>query len=172
MLFLIEGTTSKLEFGAGHPQHVPDLGDHGAGRQHAVGMRRPVERGRRRFRRPGRACPGADLVGPAPEAWAAGGGQLVLALVVGVAAMASAMVLNRHATGRVRGLSIIAVLIGGFFLYRYLFDPAVEAIEKMDPSTGGNIGGLGLPVLLSWPVGGVLAAGAAWLIAQSRPWRQ
>jgi len=104
---------------------------------------------------------------PRPEAWAAGGGQLVLALVVGVAAIALAMVLNRRTTGRVRGLSIIAVLVGGFFLYRYLFDPAVEAIEKINPSTGGNIGGLGLPVLLSWPVGGVLAAGAAWLIGKT-----
>ena len=31
----------------------------------------------------------------------------------------------------------------------------------------GYLGGLGLPVLISWPVGGLLAAGAAWLIGKT-----
>ncbi|MEO0905253.1 MAG: branched-chain amino acid ABC transporter permease, partial [Pseudomonadota bacterium] len=31
----------------------------------------------------------------------------------------------------------------------------------------GNLGGLNLPILLSWPVGGLLAAGAAWVIGKT-----
>ena len=44
------------------------------------------------------------------------------------------------------------------------FDPATEAIEKVDPATSGYLGGLGLPILVAWSVGGVIAAGAAWAV--------
>ena len=58
------------------------------------------------------------------------------------------------------------ILILGFFIYRFIFDPAVEAIEKINPATEGYLGGLGLPIILSWPVGGLLAAIAAWMIGK------
>jgi branched-chain amino acid transport system permease protein len=51
--------------------------------------------------------------------------------------------------------------------YRAVFDPGVEAIEAVDPASTGYLGGLGLPVLLAWPVGGLLAAGAAWIIGKT-----
>jgi len=35
------------------------------------------------------------------------------------------------------------------------------------PAATGYLGGLGLPVLFSWPVGAVFAAGAAWLIGKT-----
>ena len=60
-----------------------------------------------------------------------------------------------------------AILVGGFFLFRYVFDGGVMAVEAINPASAGNLGGLGLPVLLSWPVGALLAAGAAWLIGKT-----
>jgi branched-chain amino acid transport system permease protein len=69
--------------------------------------------------------------------------------------------------GRVRALACSAILIGGFFIYRAVFDPAVRAIEAVNPASTGYLGGLGLPVLLAWPVGGLLAAGAAWIIGKT-----
>jgi branched-chain amino acid transport system permease protein len=110
------------------------------------------------------------LVSTAPvgAAWAAGGARLIVALLTGAAVIAAAVWLyGRMAAGYARTLSILALLIGGFVLYRWLFDPAVEAIEANNPATFGNIGGLGLPVLLSWPVGGLMAAGAAWLVGKT-----
>ncbi|MFZ5750968.1 MAG: branched-chain amino acid ABC transporter permease [Pseudomonadota bacterium] len=110
------------------------------------------------------------LVSTAPvgEAWAAGGTRLVVALLTGAAVIAAAVWLyGRMAAGYARTLAILALLIGGFALYRGLFDPAAEAIEANNPATYGNIGGLGLPVLLSWPVGGLMAAGAAWLVGKT-----
>ena len=65
-----------------------------------------------------------------------------------------------------RPAAITLILVFGFFIYRYIFDPAVEAIEKINPTVDGNLGGLGLPILLSWPVGGLFAAGAAWLVGR------
>ncbi|WP_111558655.1 branched-chain amino acid ABC transporter permease [Paracoccus sediminilitoris] len=100
---------------------------------------------------------------PVEGAWQAGGSRLLAALAVGVGVLAIAkMVWTRTRSG----LAITAILIAGFVAYRYLFDPAVIAIEANNPSRHGNIGGLGLPVLLSWLVGGLFAAVAAWAIGK------
>ncbi len=106
---------------------------------------------------------------PVNEAWAAGGLRVLLALAVGVAAIAAAIFAwNRlKNAGIVRPLALIAILIAGFFAFRGLFDPAVAAIEAVNPATTGYLGGLGLPVLFSWPVGAALAAGAAWIVGKT-----
>ncbi|MGB3556691.1 MAG: branched-chain amino acid ABC transporter permease, partial [Jannaschia sp.] len=56
---------------------------------------------------------------------------------------------------------------GGFFAFRAVFDGGVAAVEGVNPASTGYLGGLGLPVVLSWPVGGLLAAGAAWAIGKT-----
>lgn len=112
----------------------------------------------------------AVLVGmpPTTEAWAAGGGRMLLALAAGAATVAMAVIAwRRLPRGALRVASVIAILIVGFVIYRRLFDPAVAAIEAVNPAGTGYLGGLGLPVILAWPVGGLLAAGAAWLIGKT-----
>ena len=104
---------------------------------------------------------------PVLEAWSAGGWRIPLALIVGALSIAAAVWANGRTTGRTRIAAIIGILVAGFFAYRAIFDPAVTAVEAFDPATHGNVGGLGLPVLLSWPVGGLMAAGAAWLIGKT-----
>lgn len=106
------------------------------------------------------------LVGmpPVAEAWAAGGPRLLLALVVAVGIIAAAFWLWRRVR---RGWAVAVFLLAGLWLYRVLRDPAVAAIEAVDPAATGYLGGLGLPVLLAWPVGGLLAAGAAWAIGKT-----
>jgi branched-chain amino acid transport system permease protein len=59
------------------------------------------------------------------------------------------------------------VLIVGFLLSRWVIDPAITAVEAFNPATAGNLGGLGLPILLAWPMGGILAAVAAWAIGKT-----
>jgi branched-chain amino acid transport system permease protein len=105
---------------------------------------------------------------PVTEVWTANGGfRLILALLVGVAIIALAIALNHRLRGRQRMLALLVTLIGGFFVFRAVFDPAVEVVEAFQPATYSNLGGLGLQVLLAWPVGGVLAAGAAWVIGKT-----
>ncbi|MDZ4093564.1 MAG: branched-chain amino acid ABC transporter permease [Paracoccaceae bacterium] len=105
---------------------------------------------------------------PSPGAWAAGGSGIVLGLFLGAATIGAAMQLyKRMKPGSGRNLAIGALLVGGLFLYRAVFDPAVEAVEMLNPATYGNLGGFGLPVLLAWPMGGVLAAIAAWAIGKT-----
>lgn len=105
---------------------------------------------------------------PVTEAWAAGGLRVLSGLVLGAATIAAAVIAHRKMRpGRARGAVMIVILVGGFFLYRAVFDPGVEAVEAVNPAGTGYLGGLGLPVLLAWPVGGLLAAGAAWLIGKT-----
>ncbi|MDH3263402.1 MAG: branched-chain amino acid ABC transporter permease [Paracoccaceae bacterium] len=112
----------------------------------------------------------AVLVGmpPVGEAWAAGGLRLLAGLICGGATIAAAVIAwKRMAPGRARTLALLVILIGGFTVYRVVFDPAKLAVEAVNPAGTGYLGGLGLPILLAWPVGGLIAAGAAWLIGKT-----
>ena len=105
---------------------------------------------------------------PNVENWQAGGLGILLGLVLGALAVIAAVFAWRLLPqGRVRTIGTVAVLIGGFFLFRSVFDPAVTATEAVNPQNAGNLGGLGLPSLLAWPVGGLLAAAAAWAIGKT-----
>ena len=105
---------------------------------------------------------------PVPGAWAAGGPRILVALLAGAAVIGAASALwSRLSHGWARTLMLLLVLVGGFFAYRAILDPAVAAVEAFDPARAGNVGGLGLPALLSWPAGGILAALAAWAIGKT-----
>ena len=105
---------------------------------------------------------------PIPEAWAAGGPRLLAGLVTGAATIALAILIyGRLPKGRARAFGMAALLIAGFAFYRWVFDPAVTAVEAFNPATAGNIGGFGLPSLLAWPVGALFAAAAAWAIGKT-----
>ncbi|MEX0279946.1 MAG: branched-chain amino acid ABC transporter permease [Arenibacterium sp.] len=105
---------------------------------------------------------------PVGEAWAAGGLQVLAGLALGAATIVAAVLaMTRMPAGRKRTLAVIVILVGGFFVFRAVFDPAVGRVEKVNPALEGYLGGLGLPVLLSWPAGALLAAGAAWLIGKT-----
>lgn len=111
----------------------------------------------------------AVLIGmpPVAPAWEAGGLRLLAGLGIFVlAAGISVLVWRRLPSGRTRTLMLIGLALAGFFLGRALLDPAVQAVEAVDPAATGYLGGLGWPILLSWPVGGLLAALAAWLIGK------
>jgi len=105
---------------------------------------------------------------PVAAVWTAGGAfRILFALTFGAAVIAAAIFLNARMRGKARALAMLALLIAGFFLFRAIFDPAVNLVEGYQPATHSNIGGLGLPVLVAWPVGGLFAAGAAWIIGKT-----
>ncbi|MEM6939185.1 MAG: branched-chain amino acid ABC transporter permease [Pseudomonadota bacterium] len=112
----------------------------------------------------------AVLIGmpPTDGAFAAGGWGVFGALILGAGTIALAILAHRRLSpGWQRGLVVLGVLITGFFLFRGLLDPSVERIEEINPAQTGYLGGLGLPVLIAWPVGGLFAAAAAWVIGKT-----
>jgi branched-chain amino acid transport system permease protein len=105
---------------------------------------------------------------PVVEGWQAGGNGILAGLFIGAASIALAIfTYNRMSKGKRRNLAALSILIAGFVLFRFVFDPAVTATENFNPATAGNLGGLGLPSLLAWPVGGLMAALAAWGIGKT-----
>lgn len=103
---------------------------------------------------------------PIQAAWSAGAGGIGLAILALAATIALNIFMRRRLSGRLRSIASFAIIVGGFFIIRGIFDPAVEAIEAVDPALTGYLGGLGLPIIVSWAVGGVFAAGAAWLVGK------
>ena len=114
-----------------------------------------------------------------PGAWSAGGFRVIAGLLLGAATIVAAIFVQKNmAKGRTRALATLAVLIGGFFFYRFVFDGGVAAIEAINPALTGYLGGLnpggpenyrahGYMAVLAWPVGALLAAGAAWVVGKT-----
>jgi branched-chain amino acid transport system permease protein len=109
---------------------------------------------------------------PVGEAWSAGGLRLLGGLALGAAAIVAAIYTQAKLTGRARFWGTLVVIILGFFLFRTVFDSGVEAVEAVNPASTGYLGGINvfgadLMILVAWPMGGLLAAGAAWVIGKT-----
>ncbi len=98
-------------------------------------------------------------------------GQMLAAWLIGAASALVAWGANRVLRDRLPGgrrLLISLVILGiGLVMFTSRFDAATSVIESTGFADNSKyMGGLGLPILLAWIVGGFLAAGAAWLIAR------
>jgi branched-chain amino acid transport system permease protein len=104
---------------------------------------------------------------PVAEAWTAGGaGILTSGLVALIVTALAVFAYKTLPAGRNRQLAMTAILIGGFFAIRWVYDPAVEAIEATNPASTGFLGGMGMPILISWFIGGLAAAAIAWVVGK------
>lgn len=103
---------------------------------------------------------------PTPGALVAGGWNLGLTALAIVGTLVAALFVRERAPLFLRAPLGLLTVAAGWLLMRLFLDPASEAIEAIDPAAAGYLGGLGLPVLLSWAVGGLFAAGAAWLVGK------
>ena len=104
---------------------------------------------------------------PVPEAWAVGGARAFLGLAIGAGSVwAAVLVYRRMARGLARAAAMFAVLFLGYVIAGAIYGPATTAITRVNPASEGYLGGLNLPVILSWPVGALLAAGVAWLVGK------
>lgn len=101
------------------------------------------------------------------ETWQAGGPQILLGLSLFLLGIFLSVLAWRRLEGsRWRGWAVGSISALSLFIGRMILDPAVSAVESVDPAATGYLGGLGWPILLSWPVGGLLAGLAAWFIGR------
>lgn len=108
---------------------------------------------------------------PVEAAWSAGGTQLMGGFaVMGLVILAATIFWKKTAhlknTPRKRYLGMALIIILGYALYRFIADPAIDAIEAVEPAMTGYLGGLGLPILFSWIVGAIAAGLIAMLIGR------
>ena len=106
-------------------------------------------------------------VAPVPEAWEAGGINLILCLFIIVLIVLSVrFITKKYSNIKNRTIIISTIIITGVLLVRFISEPAIENIESINPAKTGFLGGLGMPVLFSWLVGGLFAAGIAFVIGK------
>ena len=105
-------------------------------------------------------------VAPVPEAWSAGGLSLIFCLLIIVALIFLIKYLTKNKNIKNKTFIISSIIISGIIILRFISAPAIESIESVDPAKTGFLGGMGLPVLLSWIVGGLFAAGVAFVVGK------
>lgn len=105
---------------------------------------------------------------PVPDAWAAGGSGVMAGLaIIVVTAIVSLLIWKKLRGSGVKRYWLTALsIIIGVVTMRLVADPSIAAIESVESARTGYLGGFGLPVTLSWIVGGFVAAGAAFVIGR------
>ena len=106
-------------------------------------------------------------VAPVDEAWSVGGLNMMICLgiIIGII-LAIRYTLKKIAPSTKRNYLIAFIIIIGILLLRIISAPAIEGIESVEPAKTGFLGGLGLPVLISWIGGAFLAAGLAFVVGK------
>jgi branched-chain amino acid transport system permease protein len=107
-------------------------------------------------------------VAPVSAAWDAGGARAILGLLAGLATITGGIWLWKKlpVSRTVRIWLTVLLAVSGYGLMRLILDPAVDAIEAVEPALTGFLGGFGLPIMFSWIVGGIFAAIVAWAIGK------
>jgi branched-chain amino acid transport system permease protein len=103
---------------------------------------------------------------PVTKAWAAGGSGIALSALSLVVTIALVTFAYYRTRGPARIVLVTLLSIAGYFVTRIFYSPAVVAIERVDSAATGYLGGLGLPIVIAWAVGGLFAAGAAWVVGK------
>ncbi len=106
-------------------------------------------------------------VDPVPEAWTAGGINILASLgLIILMVLSIRYVLKNIQKSNRRNYFIGGIIIVGLILIKAIAEPGIENIEAVDPAKTGFLGGLGMPVLFSWIVGGLFAAGLAFIVGK------
>ena len=106
-------------------------------------------------------------VAPVSEAWGAGGINMLACLGLIILMILSVRyILKNIQKSNKRNYYVAGVIIIGLILIKIISGPAIEQIEAVDPAKTGFLGGLGMPVLFSWIVGGLFAAGLAFIVGK------
>ena len=105
---------------------------------------------------------------PTNKAWETGGIYIILGLTIFIASIIFSVVLWKRTafSNKQKYLITIFMITFSYFLMRYIIDTPIKAIESIEPAKTGYLGGFNLPVIISWPIGGLLAALTAYLIGK------
>ncbi len=105
---------------------------------------------------------------PTLNAWDAGGEMIIIGLMVFISSIIFSIILFKKTNfnNNIKYLISFIFIIIGYFMMRFLVDIPIEKIESIEPAKTGYLGGFNLPVLISWPVGGLLAAFSAFIIGK------
>jgi branched-chain amino acid transport system permease protein len=104
---------------------------------------------------------------PVPETIKLGGKGVLLAFIILiVGAWLITFIYKSNQTKRFKKIIIPLIILILLVLFNFIGSPAIKKIEAFEPAATGFLGGLGLPILFSWIVGGVFAGIVAYFIGK------
>ena len=104
---------------------------------------------------------------PITEAWKAGGTGIGISFVLLIILITAVVYINKIVKKKTNRYIINALIIFfGILIIRHFYLNATASIEDVNPAIEGFLGGLGLPIIFSWIVGGFFAAGVAFVIGK------
>ena len=105
---------------------------------------------------------------PTAKAWDAGAIYILIGIIIFILSIIFSILvwLKSRLSKKKKYIINFLLIILGYFLMRYIIDSPIKAIEAIEPAKTGYLGGLDLPVIISWPIGGLLAALIAYVIGK------
>ena len=105
---------------------------------------------------------------PTAKAWDAGAIFILFGIIIFILSIIFSILvwLKSELSKKKKYIINFFLIILGYFLMRYIIDSPIKAIEAIEPAKTGYLGGLDLPVIISWPIGGLLAALIAYVIGK------
>ena len=104
---------------------------------------------------------------PIYKAWVnAGSGILLSAFIFFLSILAIYFVNKKIEKGWYRRIIILVIIILVLLGLNIFYSPSVSIIESIDPAKSGFLGGLGLPIIISWFVAAFVAGSLAWVIGK------
>ena len=105
---------------------------------------------------------------PTHNAWEEGGILILSGIVIFIISIFCSIYLWKKLNIDKKKKYVITTIIiaTSYFLMRYIIDIPIQTIESIEPARTGYLGGFDLPVIISWPIGGLLAALTAYAIGK------
>ena len=106
-------------------------------------------------------------VPPVVESWSTGGLGILFSLIFLIFIIYTCLFINkRYSNYKYKYHLIFAIIILTIPALKLISGPSIKLIESINPAAQGYLGGLGLPIIFSWFVGGLLSAAIAFVIGK------
>ena len=104
---------------------------------------------------------------PVREAWDKAGIGIIISAIIFILSITLILYLYRSIKNSfLKNFSIILTVVVAFFGINIFYGPSVDIIESINPAKTGFLGGLGLPIVVSWLFAAGVAGSIAWIIGR------
>jgi len=106
-------------------------------------------------------------VPPVMESWNAGGLGILFSLLILIFIIFLCLFINkRYSNTKYKYQIIFLIVVFTIPAVKLISGPSIKLIESINPAAQGYLGGLGMPIIFSWFVGGIMSAAIAFVIGK------
>ena len=104
---------------------------------------------------------------PVYEAWEKAGVGIIISSIILVLGITLLIYIYRSIKNKLlRNILISLVILFSVLGINNFYGPSIQTIESINPAKTGFLGGLGLPIIISWAVAAIVAGFVAWIIGR------